>query len=77
MDGENYALASHITHDIPEDDYDKQVHRFKTNFKNEGGVTARYVRAIANSRGLIPDWHLGAGFDRWTSVDELNINFAK
>lgn len=77
MDGENYALASHITHDIPEDDYDQQVHRFKTNFKNEGGVSARYVRAIANSRGLIPEWHLGAGFDRWTFVDEFNINFVK
>jgi hypothetical protein len=35
----------------------------------------RFVRVKANPRGKIPDWHLGAGFDRWTFVDEWKITY--
>jgi len=77
QDGENFSLLTHVEHDIAEDDYEKQVYRFTTtqNFKNT--ISARYVRVIANPLGIIPEWHLGAGFDRWTFVDEWDIHFVK
>ena len=77
QDGVNFSLFNHVEHDVAEDDYEKQVFRFKTNIKSEGIVSARYVRVITNPRGLIPEWHLGAGFDRWTFVDEWDIHFVK
>ncbi len=70
QDGINYKLLESVGHDVQEDDYEKQVHRFKT----VAGVQARYVRVKANPRGKIPNWHLGAGHDRWTFVDEWEIN---
>lgn len=71
-DGKEYILLESVGHDISEDDYNKQVYRFKT----DSGIRARYVRVKANARGSIPSWHLGAGHDRWTFVDEWEINIA-
>ena len=77
QDGVNFSLFNHVEHDVAEDDYEKQVFRFTTEIKSEGIISARYVRVITNPRGIIPEWHLGAGFDRWTFVDEWNISFVK
>jgi predicted alpha-1,2-mannosidase len=77
QDGENFSLLNHIEHEIAEDDYEKQVYRFTTTQNVKNTVSARFVRVIANPRGIIPEWHLGAGFDRWTFVDEWDIRFVK
>jgi predicted alpha-1,2-mannosidase len=68
-DGAEFKLIERVTHDIPEDYYDKTVFRFITEVNTE----ARFIRVKANPRGKIPTWHLGAGFDRWTFVDEWQI----
>ena len=72
-DGINYELLETVTHDTPEDQYEKSVHRFTTNTE----AKARYLMVRANPRGKIPDWHLGAGNNRWTFVDEWEINLAE
>lgn len=72
-DGVNYQLIETVGHNIAEDDYDKQVFRFKTT----NAVNARFVKVKANPRGAIPSWHLGAGHDRWTFVDEWEIDIAE
>ena len=77
QDGVNFSLFNHVEHDVAEDNYEKQVFRFTTEIKSEEIISARYVRVITNPRGIIPEWHLGAGFDRWTFVDEWNISFVK
>lgn len=77
QDGKTFSLFSHVEHNIAEDSYEKQVFRFNSDIKNASSTTARYVRVVANPRGIIPDWHLGAGFDRWIFVDEWNIRFVK
>ena len=69
-DGVEYQLIDRIAHDVPEDEYEKTIHRFITDI----AITARFVRVKANPRGKIPSWHLGAGFDRWTFVDEWEIS---
>ena len=71
-DGVNFELSERVAHDVMEDDYEKQVYRFKTESMIEN---VRFVRVKANPRGLIPEWHLGAGFDRWTFVDEWEITY--
>ena len=73
IDGNEFMLLENVGHDIPEDDYEKQVHRFES----VGGIEARYIKVKANPRGAIPEWHLGAGHDRWTFVDELEISLSK
>ncbi|PCJ81449.1 MAG: hypothetical protein COA49_04970 [Bacteroidetes bacterium] len=73
-DGVNFTLFDKVTHDIDENNYSKIVHRFIT--ENSIPIThARYVRVKANSTGPIPNWHLGAGNNRWTFVDEWEITF--
>lgn len=72
-DGENYELLETVGHNVPEDQYEKAVHRFKTS----KGATTRYIMVRANPRGKIPAWHLGAGFDRWTFVDEWEIEITE
>jgi len=69
-DGVDFRLIESITHDVSEDDYEKSVFRFTT----EGEFSAKYIKVIAMQKGVIPSWHLGAGFDRWTFVDELEIS---
>jgi len=71
-DGVTFELLEKVTHEVKEDDYEKQVHRFETTSMISN---IRYVRVKANPRGVIPDWHLGAGFDRWTFVDEWTITY--
>jgi predicted alpha-1,2-mannosidase len=71
-DGVNFELLERITHDVMVDDYEKQVHRFESNSMISN---IRFVRVKANPRGKIPEWHLGAGFDRWTFVDEWEITY--
>ena len=73
VDGEEFMLLENVGHDIPEDDYEKQVHRFES----VGGIEARYIKVKANPQGTIPEWHLGAGHDRWTFVDELEITLSE
>ena len=72
-DGQTFHHLLNVGHDVAQDDYEKQVHRFEA----IGGIQARYIRVKANPRGLIPDWHLGAGHDRWTFVDELEIELGE
>ena len=69
-DGVNFKSLDIVDHQIAQDDYEKQVYRFKT----DKSVNARYVRVKTITQGKIPDWHLGAGHDRWTFVDEWEIN---
>ena len=72
-DGQTFHHLLNVGHDVAQDDYEKQVHRFEA----KGGIQARYIRVKANPRGHIPDWHLGAGHDRWTFVDELEIELGE
>ena len=69
-DGIEFNLIKHITHNVAEDDYEKSVFRFTANEE----FSAKYIKVIAMPQGVIPSWHLGAGFDRWTFVDELEIS---
>ena len=73
-DGINFTLLSKVTHNVPEDNYEKIVHRFISD-SSAPTTKARYIRVKANPAGPIPSWHLGAGFDRWTFVDEWDITF--
>ena len=68
--GVDFELIKLVTHDVAEDDYEKAVFRFT--FEKE--FTAKYIKVIAIPKGVIPSWHLGAGFERWTFVDELEIS---
>ena len=36
-------------------------------------IKARYVRMVASTIGVCPDWHVGAGDKAWTFCDEFII----
>jgi len=39
-----------------------------------GGEAARYVRVHAQSRGVCPGGHMGAGGKAWTFIEEIQVN---
>ena len=36
-------------------------------------LQARYVRMVAKTIGLCPDWHVGAGEKAWIFCDEIVV----
>lgn len=43
-------------------------------FSTVQGQSARYIRVLAQNRGLCPPWHKGAGGKAWIFADEIQIN---
>ena len=37
-------------------------------------VKARYVRIVASTENVMPDWHPGKGFPAFLFVDEIVVN---
>ncbi|MBU0475320.1 MAG: alpha-L-fucosidase [Bacteroidetes bacterium] len=45
----------------------------KTFTRDLDGITARYIRVVANNIGTCPDWHKGFGSKAWLFIDEIDV----
>jgi hypothetical protein len=69
-DGESFREVARISHDVPEDSPDVELHNLTAELED---VAARFVRVRAQRFGTIPDWHPGRGEEGWTFVDEVVV----
>lgn len=68
-DGRNYKSVGAVKNEIPLDTDDAVTQEFEV----VKDMKARYVRMVAKSLGICPDWHVGAGDKAWTFCDEFII----
>ena len=71
-DGQDFDLLSIDKSELAEDDKEVQIERFVCDVP----INTRYLRIEADGRGVIPEWHLGRGNDRWMFLDEIVVDLA-
>ena len=71
-DGRDFDILSIDKSELAEDDKEIQIERFVCDVP----VNTRYLRIEAEGRGVIPEWHLGRGNDRWMFLDEIVVDLA-
>ena len=71
-DGEQFELLERVKSQLSEQDEEVQIETFICRMPTD----ARFIRVETESRGLIPEWHLGRGNPRWTFLDEIMVEIA-
>jgi hypothetical protein len=69
-DGNNFNTIASVKNDIDEHESNQVIKEFTANFN---GIKTRYLKVVANNRGICPKWHLGAGNKAWVFADEIVI----
>ncbi len=70
LDGENFEVVAKIENDLSEKKNEPTIKNFEYELDE---TTARYVRVIAQNRGVCPLWHPKAGEPAWLFVDEIVV----
>ncbi len=70
QDGKHFKRIAGIKNTVPVDDREVQIKDFTTTLQN---MHIRYVKIEAKNFGIIPDWHLGAGYNAYIFIDEIII----
>ncbi|MCQ2317152.1 MAG: chitobiase/beta-hexosaminidase C-terminal domain-containing protein, partial [Bacteroidales bacterium] len=68
-DGKNFRSIGVVKNEVPVDAEDAVIQELEV----VKDVKARYVRMVAKSLGICPEWHVGAGGAAWTFCDEFII----
>ncbi|MBP5643512.1 MAG: GH92 family glycosyl hydrolase [Bacteroidales bacterium] len=68
-DGKNFKSVGVVENEIPEETEDAVIQELAINRR----MKARYVRMVAKSLGICPEWHVGAGEKAWVFCDEIVI----
>jgi len=68
-DGKNFKSIGVVKNEVPVDAEDAVTQELGI----EKDLKARYVRMVAKSLGVCPEWHVGAGGNAWTFCDEFII----
>ena len=68
-DGKNFKSVGVVENEIEPEEEDAITQELDIR-KN---LQARYVRVVATTIGLCPDWHVGAGEKAWIFCDEIII----
>lgn len=72
LDGENFTLLGSETHNIQTDDYTTQTGEIQINLSKP--AIARFVKVKAINFGTLPVWHIGAGYQAFIFVDEIQVS---
>ncbi|MBN2092915.1 discoidin domain-containing protein, partial [candidate division KSB1 bacterium] len=70
VDGKDYTFLGEVKNDVSEKEEKPTIKLFE--FKTQN-ISARYVRVIAQNRGICPAWHTGAGNKAWIFADEIVV----
>lgn len=68
-DGKNFKSVGVVENEVADDVEEAIIQELDVRKK----MNARYVRMVAKSIGLCPDWHVGAGEKAWIFCDEFVI----
>ena len=71
VDGKSWKEVGRAKNQVQDSDMNPQVQTLKVNFKP---VKAKQVRVRAVNYGVLPKWHLGAGYDAYIFTDEIIIH---
>ncbi|MBE0647641.1 MAG: GH92 family glycosyl hydrolase [Bacteroidales bacterium] len=71
LDGEHFSPAGISIHEFSQKDFTPTILEQWADL--EPSVEARYVRVVAKTPGICPDWHPGAGKKCWIFVDEITV----
>lgn len=69
-DGNVYNKIPAILNDIPGQQPGPLTKEFSVAIKGE---KVRYIKVVANNRGICPPWHAGAGQKAWIFADEISV----
>ena len=69
-DGEDFRLLASIKNETSQKKEGPFIKEFPFNFED---TTARYVKVLAKSIGVCPEWHAGAGAAAWLFADEIVV----
>jgi predicted alpha-1,2-mannosidase len=68
-DGKKFTKVGVVENDISPKTDGSILKKFEVKF----GEAARYVKVVAYNRGIVPEWHLGAGGGAWLFADEITV----
>jgi predicted alpha-1,2-mannosidase len=71
QDGKDYIFAGKSPNTVDETTSGSVVSTFKIKLKP---TSARYIKIVAQNRGVCPEWHPGAGNRCWIFADEIHID---
>lgn len=71
LDASDWSLVGIIPNTVDEKQYGGIIKKFIVN--SVPSRKARYVKVVAKSRGLCPDWHVGSGNKSWIFADEIVV----
>ena len=72
MDGQNYQLISRLTNQSPLTKESK-INDIQYFSHESEELQARYLKIIAKSAQVAPEWHHGSGLPSWIFIDELEV----
>jgi len=70
-DGEDFVVIAKITRKAALDEEGVFRRVFQQKFN---GLQCRYIRVLAKSVGICPEWHVGAGRKAWLFADEIIVD---
>ncbi len=70
-DGIDFTSVGEVSHSEKADDYTSRTMKLSVDFQKV--VKAKYVKVKATNFGKLPSWHLGAGFDAFIFIDEIEV----
>ena len=68
-DDENFKSVGKVKNQLDEDELGAYVQEMEVRPECE----TRYIKMVAKSLGVCPDWHVGAGDKAWLFCDEIII----
>jgi predicted alpha-1,2-mannosidase len=68
-DGSNFRIIATVKNDVPQNTEEILIKEFK--LKQE--ISTRYIKITGRNQGKLPQWHISAGKDSWTFIDEITI----
>ncbi len=71
VDGESFIPAGISIHEYSQKDFTPTTLEQWADL--EPSVEARYVRVVAKTPGICPEWHPGAGMKCWIFADEISV----
>ena len=73
LDGKNYLLISSLNNQSPLTQSSKinDIQYFDHQFQT---LQARYIKIVANSVQVAPEWHHGSGLPSWIFIDEVMVS---
>ena len=69
--GKEFTPIAELVNEFPDNKHGAFTQEFE--FLAKEKIQYRYIKVIAKSYGIVPEWHLGAGGTSWLFLDEITV----